>query len=154
MPPKAITLFMWGFQPHFRRSVEWELKGSLRKLGVHVEPMVVLIGLLKMDGSGHPVCIEPEDGPMAPADFGGVHARATQLYEEGPDSRMSFSNARMHEKKHREFRHRAYGSAIREVLEAKLGPGRRFFVGLPTVVDQHLVFTTVGIPQRDLDDTP
>jgi hypothetical protein len=40
------------------------------------------------------------------------------------------------------------------VLEAKLGPGLRFFVGLPALVDQHLVFTAVALPTWVLDDTP
>ena len=50
--------------------------------------------------------------------------------------------------------HRAYGTAISEVLEATLGPGLRFFVGLPTPVDQHMVFTAIGLPEWVLDDTP
>jgi hypothetical protein len=40
------------------------------------------------------------------------------------------------------------------VLEARLGPGLRFFVGLPAPVDQYTVFTAVGLPERVLDDTP
>jgi hypothetical protein len=47
--------------------------------------------------------------------------------------------------------HRASGSAIGEVLETRLGPGLRFFVGLPTPVVQHMVFTAVGLPERVLD---
>ena len=39
---------------------------------------------------------------------------------------------------------RAYGTAIGEVLEARLGPGLRFFVALPTPVEQHIVFTAIG----------
>lgn len=50
--------------------------------------------------------------------------------------------------------HRAYGTAIGEVLEARLGPGLRFFVALPTPVEQHDVFTAVGLPEWILDDTP
>lgn len=72
-----IELFMWGFQRPFRSAVEKALRKSLEVLGVTVEPTVFLIGLLKEGGSGHPLCVEPEDGPTVPADFDGLHDRAT-----------------------------------------------------------------------------
>ena len=57
-------------------------------LGVTVEPTVFLIGLLKEGGSGHPLCVEPEDGPIVPADFDGLHDRATELFDQDPDSKL------------------------------------------------------------------
>ncbi len=55
---------MWGFQSSFRRSVGTALQKWLEALGLTVEPTVCLIGLLKEGGSGHPLCVEPEDGPI------------------------------------------------------------------------------------------
>ena len=145
---------MWGFQRTFRSTVEIALQRSLEVLGVAVEPTVFLIGLLKEGGSGHPLCVEPEDGPIVPADFDGLHDRATELFDQDPDSKLWISTAWIHERRQQETRHRAYGTAIGEVLEARLGPGLRFFVALPTPVDQYMVFTAVGLPERVLDDTP
>lgn len=138
----------------FRSVVEIALQKSLEVLGVTVEPTVFLIGLLKEGGSGYPLCVEPEDGPIVPADFDGLHDRATELYHQDPDSQLRISTAWIHDRRQQETRDRAYGTAISEVLEARLGPGLRFFVGLPVPVDQHLVFTAVGLPEWVLDDTP
>ncbi|WP_020103943.1 hypothetical protein [Mycobacterium sp. 360MFTsu5.1] len=152
MPGNTITLFMWGFQRSFRHDVETDLERSLEAIGIPVKPTVFLIGLSAEGGSGHPLCIEPEDGPIVVADFEGLHERADTLYNEDPNSQMRFSDQRSHERKHQEFRDRAYGIAIGEVLQTKLGLS--FFVGLPTLVDEHFVFTAVGLPQRILDDAP
>ena len=145
---------MWAFQSPFRRPVEMALQGSLEVLGVTVEPTVFLIGLLREGGSRHPLCVEPEDGPIVPADFEGLRDRATELYHQDPDSKLIISTPWIHEKGQQQTRHRAYGTAISEVLQARLGPGLRFFAGLPTPVDQHLVFTAVGLPEWIFDDTP
>ena len=145
---------MWGFQRTFRSAVEIALQRSLEVLGVAVEPTVFLIGLLKEGGSGHPLCVEPEDGPIIPADLDGLHDSATEHFDQDPDSKLWISAAWIRERRQQQTMHRAYGTAIGEVLEAKLGPGLRFFVGLPAPVDQYTVFTAVGLPERVLDDTP
>ena len=150
----TIELFMWGFQRTFRSAVDIALQKSLKVLGVTVEPTVFLIGLLREGGSGHPLCVEPEDGPIVPADFDGLRERATELFAQDPDSKLWISTAWIRERRQQQARQRACGAAIGEVLEARFGPGLRFFVGLPVPVDQHMVFTAVGLPQRVLDDAP
>jgi hypothetical protein len=150
----TITLFMWGFQRQFRSAVERAFQKSLDVLGVTAEPTVFLIGRLREGGSGHPLCVEPEDGPIVPADFDGVRDRATELFDRDPDSKLRISAAWIHERRQQEIMDRAYGTAIGEVLEAKLGSGLRFFVALATPVDQHDVFTALGLPEWVLDDTP
>jgi hypothetical protein len=150
----TIEQFMWDFQGPFRSSVEIALQRSLEVLGVTVEPTVFLIGLLREGRSGHPLCVEPPDGPVVPANFHGLHDRASELYRQDPDSDLEISAAWFQERRQQEIRHRAYGTAINEKLDAKLGPGLRFFVGVPAPVDQYLVFTAVGLPRWVLDDTP
>ena len=145
---------MWGFQSSFRRGVEVAAQRSLEVLGVTVEPTVFLIGLLRDGGSGHPLCVEPEDGPIVPGDFRDLSGRAAELYDKDPDSKLFISAAWIHEKRQRETHERAYGTAIGEVLQARLGPDLRFFVGLPTPVEQHMVFTVIGLPEWVLDETP
>jgi hypothetical protein len=152
---KSIEQFMWGFQPHFRMSVESAVGLGLRALGDETaEPVVFLVGILADDDSDHhhPICIEPEDGPLVPADFGGVGDRAATLYRDSPDSRMRFSNARLDVLKHQEFRDRAHASAIGEVLNTKLP--QQFLISLPTRVGQYRVFTAVGLPARILETAP
>lgn len=136
---------MWGFQSSFRKGVEAALQKSLEVLGLRVEPTVFLIGLSREDGSGYPLCVEPEDGPIVPGDFDGLRDRATDLCHQDPDSKLSITAAWIHEKRQQETMDRAFGTAISEVLEGRLGPGLRFFVALPTPVDQHIVFTAIGL---------
>jgi sensor domain DACNG-containing protein/sensor domain DACNH-containing protein len=145
---------MWGFQRTFRSAVEIALRRSLEMLGAAVEPTVFLIGLLKEGGSGHPLCVEPEDGPIVPTDFDRLDDRATELFDQDPESKVLISAAWIREKRQQQTIDRAYGTAIGEVLETRLGPGLRFFVALPVPVDQHMVFTAVGLPELVFDDTP
>jgi hypothetical protein len=143
----TIEQFMWGFQRIFRHLVEMRLKTSLEMLGVSVEPTVFLVGLLKEGGAGHPLCVEPEDGPIVPANFDRLDDRASELYDQDPESKMLITASWIHERRQQEVKNRATGTAIVEVLEARLGPGLRFFAALPTLVDQHMVFTVVGFPE-------
>ena len=146
-------MFIWDFQSSFRRSVETALHESLEALGVTVEPTVFLIGLLREGRSGPRLCVEPQDGPIVAGDFAGLHDRAAELYHQNVDSQLTFAAERLQEKRKQAGMERAYGTAISEVLEATLGPGMRFFVGLPTPVDQHSVFVATGLPEWVLDDT-
>jgi len=86
------------------------LQKSLEVLGVTVEPTVFLIGRLREGGSGYPLCVEPEDGPFVPADFDGLRNRATELYHQDPDSKLSISAAWIREKRQQATMHRAYGT--------------------------------------------
>ena len=62
----TIKLFMWGYQPHYRVSLEIATERVFEELGVEVHPRVLLVGALdtrKQDRRDrNPVCIEPEDG--------------------------------------------------------------------------------------------
>ena len=152
---EVIKSFMWGFQGSFRRGVEIDLKTSLEALGVKsVEPAAFLIGVRRDGGCGDPLCIEPENGPIVPAHFEGLHHKANELYEQEPDKDIAFSNAPdwIRERKEQQFRGRAYGKAISEVLEEALG--LRFFAGLPAPVNDYDVYTVVGLPAWILDDAP
>ncbi len=119
-----------------------------------VEPTVFLVGLSSESGSGRRVCVEPQDGPIVPGDFDGLHDSAGEFSNDDPDRKLVIPARWIHEKGQQETRDRAYGSAIGEVLQSRLGPGLRFLVGLPAPVDQYLVFTAIGLPAWVLDDAP
>ncbi|OYN76231.1 diadenylate cyclase [Mycolicibacterium sphagni] len=152
MTKRQIELFMWGFQNSFQGAVESKVHQALQVLGLTVEPTVFLVGLLSEGGTRHPLCVQPENGPVAPADFDALEGRAAELLADDLDSSADFGAAWITERKHRAARHRAYQGAISEVLEAKLG--LRFSTGSPVNVDQHLVFTAVGLPATTFDDAP
>jgi hypothetical protein len=143
---------MWGFQHFFRGGLQSAVEQVLRAIGIETEPTVLLVGVLAPGGSRHPLCIEPENGAIVPSDFGDLPERAAELYRQSPESQIRFSDSRSHDRKHQEFRQRAYATAIKEVLEKKLA--LRFFVADPTLVDQHFVYTAIGLPARILDSSP
>jgi hypothetical protein len=58
---KLIRLFMWSYQPHFASALRHLAEDVFKELGVSLKPDVLLVGVLKPDTKGHPVCVEPED---------------------------------------------------------------------------------------------
>jgi hypothetical protein len=150
--PEYINCFMWGFQPHFRSQVEWTFQRAISELGREVEPEVFLIGFLLEGRKGNAICVEPEDGPIDPSELAGVAARAEALYDEDPESKIWHSDARTHDLYHSGLRDRARSTAIREVLEAKLG--LHFVVAAPTTVADYRVFTCVGMPVEAVETYP
>lgn len=146
---------MWAFQRNFRTSVEIDLRRSLEALGIKsVAPAVFLIGLAQSDSAAHPLCIEPEDGPLVPTDFGDLHERADSFYDQATQTDVRLTNAPdwIRERREQETRGRAYGRAIREALEAKLG--LRFFVSLPALRDGYLIYVAVGLPDAMVNEAP
>lgn len=150
--PEFINCFMWGFQPHFRTQVEWTFQRAIGELGREVDPEVFLIGFLLERRKGNAICVEPEDGPIDPSELVGVAARADAIYDEDPESKMRHSDARTHDLYHGGLRDRARSTAIREVLEAKLG--LHFVVAAPSTVADFRVFTCVGLPVEAVDTYP
>jgi hypothetical protein len=149
---KPIELFMWGFQPHFRINIESSIERGLRDLGLDVEAKVFLVGLLQEEGKGHPLCIEPEDDVVRPADFAGLQERARKGFEADPETAIFHSDRRTHELRQKALLNAATGNAICEVLEAKTGLA--FFNAMPARVESYSVYTAIGLPQAGLATVP
>lgn len=72
---------MWGYQPHFRHSVEYLAKEVLRSLGVGVDTTALLVGARKPESSDrNPICVEPEDGKWPLALFDGLLEAVEEIY--------------------------------------------------------------------------
>lgn len=124
------------------------------ELGQPCSSTAYLVGLLQPGGDRHPLCVEPEDGTLAPVDFDAVEARAQEIYGEDPESSMYHSHPRVHKRRHRRARERAMGRAINEVIERHAGGAVTCFAGLPTPVEQHLVYPIVAIPADNVEQWP
>jgi hypothetical protein len=111
----VIDQFMWQWQQHFRISAEVLAEMSMEKIGARLDPQVILIGLARETEARHPICIEPETGPLRPQHLSDIEARAADPYKENPDSRIWHSNARVHEQRHGHLR-RAMVEAIAEAI--------------------------------------
>ena len=62
MKRHTIDLFMWGYQTHYRSTLEYHAREVFKQLGVEVSPKVLLVGALDPENNNpNPVCIEPEN---------------------------------------------------------------------------------------------
>lgn len=113
--PRAIRLFMWGYQEHLCRSVRLFSKSLLQKLGEKVEPEVFLVGVRRADGSGvHPVCIEPEDDRWLLGDFADLPEAADAAFEKSDDRFLIFGDSRYMDAWPDQFRRNLIGDLVRE----------------------------------------
>lgn len=146
----TINLFMWGYQAHFRLSVRSTVEAALEELGCPTEADVFLIGSLQESHTGHPLCIEPERGPLVPADLEHIPTRAD--LSEDPERNIIHSHPIAAERHQRAISNSAWRRAIKEALEAKLE--KWFVVAAPTRVAAYDVFTAIGLARGLLEEVP
>lgn len=81
MTKKSISLFMWGYQEHFRLSVQYMTREVLKALGVSIDVTALLVGVRRPDHENrNDVCVEPEDGQWPLALFDGLLASVEDVY--------------------------------------------------------------------------
>lgn len=72
---------MWGYQEHFRLSVQYVAREVLKALGVSVDVTALLVGARRPDRENrNDVCVEPEDGQWPLALFDGLFASVEDVY--------------------------------------------------------------------------
>lgn len=155
MAHRTIDYYMWGFQPHFRSSLEHAVEKVLKGIGLQVEPEVFLVGFLAPGGNRHPICIEPETGRFRPDHLAGVFEQARIIFREDPETQIFNSDRRVHELRQRSLLDLARARATKEALEGAIaGADTVFFVGRSTRVEQHDVHTVIGLPQGAMNAQP
>src|SRR6266849_4354644 len=112
----TITLFMWGYQPHFRINLRIRAEKVLQAVAPTVEPEVFLVGI-RAPGcdAPNPVCVEPEGGDWDPALFFDCHSRAEKIYESHPDHRIFYGDEPSMRDKPENIRRKSALEAVREV---------------------------------------
>lgn len=115
----AINQFMWEWQPHFRISVQSTIERALELVDARLDPRVILVGFADDAATArHPICIEPEGGPLSPEHLHGVHDRAVEIFETDPDRLIIHSAPGLDDSRQRWLQRRARGTAIAEAVEA------------------------------------
>ena len=153
----SIDQFMWPFQRHFRRRVEYEFQRVLSQIGFQASKRakVLLIGLATEDDLRHEICIEPENGPLVVDDLRSIEERTEEIHGADPESGMSYSDARIGEYRRRGLFLRSRAQAIAEAIEASgKFEGLKFFVSNSAPVDGYDVHTCVGISSDELEFVP
>ena len=152
-----IEQFMWGFQPHFRMSVQLSIQRILSKIGLqpYSQAKVLLIGLATKADLVHQICIEPEKGPLVVSDFCSFERRTEEIYRADPSSQVSYSDPRIHALRRCGGFLQSRAHAIGEAIEATgKFDGLTFFVSGSAPVAGYDVHTCVGIPSEAIASAP
>ena len=145
----TITLFMWGYQPHFRAAIQIRANWMMERLGIAgVEPRVALVGVRKPGGlSPHPICIEPEDGDWPLAMFDGLMDEVEPAIINHPDQRMFYGDERAMREKPERIRRRVVTELVRRRFErSDQELGLRSFCSMATLIDDYYVVTVIQLP--------
>jgi hypothetical protein len=116
--PHTINLFMWGYQPHFRAQLEYRAKSVFKLLGAETEPRVLLVGARRSTPKpGHPVCVEPEDGPWPLALFEGLPEKIEEAIPGHPAQNMFYGDERAMREKPERIRQSTIANEVKRALD-------------------------------------
>lgn len=142
----VIDQFMWGYQQHFRLSVQRGIARALEAIGLPVEVRVVLVGFALSEEVRHAICVEPEEGVLHAAHLAEVGARTEALVLAHPESKMIYSHPRISRARHTSLFQRCRAQAIVEAIESSgVFAGLSFFASNATEVGGYDVHLCAGI---------
>ena len=151
----VIDQFMWSFQQHFRIGVQISVRSALEAIGFGVEPEVLLVGFAVDAGDLHPICVEPETGPLSSDQLTRVLSLAEELYRVHPDSRLHHSHPRAHELRQRSLRLHTRADALQQTISGSFAhPGLTFFASPGSTVGKYHIHNCIGVPSALLDELP
>jgi len=154
--PKTIDLFMWGYQEHFRISLEVRAKRMFDLLGADVEPTALLVGLRRPDaGPGHPACVEPEKGEWPIALFEELEASVVHALPNHPAQTIFYGDEPSNREKPALMR---LDTVSKEVLKRLADDdrrrGRRSFSSQAHPVGAYDVVCVLQVPERLFTEFP
>lgn len=145
---------MWGFQPHFRLSLQTSAEQLLDIVGFGAKPRALLVGFAATSTARWPICIEPENRDFQPEHLHGIPERAEMLYKQNPRSQMLYSDPRSSEIQHQNLRDGSRALALAEFLERADRDAMTYYVGSSTTVGDYDVHPVIGVPFAPLADVP
>ena len=127
-----IDQFMWTWQIHYRISIETLMTMALESvMASSLDPEIIMVGFTDVPGARHPICIEPESGPVQPSHLAELHELAGRLYDEDPDRQIFHSHPDVAAIRDAQLRGRTRGMAIAQLVEAS-----------GVMSDRHLLFSS------------
>lgn len=152
----AIDQFMWEWQPHFRISVQSTMERALELVDARLDPRVFLVGFADdPHAARHPICIEPENGPLSPEHLKGVRDRAVEIFDADPERLIINTDPGLDNSRRRWLQRRARGRAIAEAVEASgTMAGKRILMSAAGHVAGFEVHTGVAVDAERFDALP
>lgn len=157
MSDAALTHTMWGYQHHFRVSLDGATDRALDQIGAILSPDAFLVGFARDGAAEQAVSLEAKEQAVAfdAVDFADVALDAKRRYEDSFVHDLEFPSEEMHEARHELFRDNARARAVEAAMEhAEAGQGRAFFVGQSAPVGEYDVHPVVSVDRESLDALP
>jgi len=154
-----LTQTMWGYQHHFRISLDSASDRALDQIGAILAPEAFLVGFAHGGAdAGRAVCLEANENQLPPftaQDFVDVGLDAKRRYEDSAVHALEFPSEEMHRARHEHFRDTARARAVEAAMEAAdAGKGRVFFVGQSAPVGEYDVHPVIAVDRDSLDALP
>lgn len=142
---------MWGYQPHFRISLQHRIREVLRKLGAgeDVEAEVLLVGVrTQQSANRNLICIEPEDGKWPLFIFGQLLQAVESAYRNHPSLEIFYSDEQSMREKPEMIRRDAVSKAVGNALEEFDKKNEvESFCGEARIVGDYYVVPVIQIPE-------
>ncbi|MFI5706513.1 DNA integrity scanning protein DisA nucleotide-binding domain protein [Kribbella sp. NPDC051620] len=153
---RTIYQFMWGYQHHFRLSLEHTAQYALKRIGVDLKPVAMLVGFRATEESQRlPICVEPETGDVQPEHLTTVVADGQANYVASQEFRMFHSDPQLNEIRHAGYRDRSRADALGAALSmAPGGSDRVFFVGYSQRIEEHEVHPVLSVDKKEFESLP
>lgn len=150
MKQHTINLFMWGYQSHFRFSFEYLAKRVFHLIGADIEPNALLVGLRRAElSTGHPVCIDPEDGEWPLALFDRIAGDVNEAIPDHPMQRMYYGDEISMREKPDNIRRLTIAEQVQRRLDVDgRKQGRRTFCSMPYRVGDYDVVCALQVPEH------
>ena len=149
MKEKKITLFMWGYQPHYRFQLEYDINQVMKELGVpEAGAECLLVGAI-IPGKQNPnaVCVEPEDDKWSLDLFDGLLDQIEIEIKQHPMQRMFYGDEPSMRDKPENIRRDSVRKAVQKALEPYDScHSVRSFAGRPAPVEDYYVVPVLQLP--------
>lgn len=143
---------MWGYQPHYRRSIQYLARSVLKELGAgaDVDACVMLVGARQPGNiNPNPVCIEPEDGRWPLSIFENLLHSIESIYIDHPSQGIFFGDERSMQEKPEMIRRDSVSTAVSRALEGfDSENGLISFCGNAHLVDDYYVTPVIQVPEK------
>lgn len=151
MEGNVIDLFMWGYQQHFRISIEETAKSLFELVDKRLSPKLFLLGIqVDEQENRHPICLEPEDCGFDVKCFSDISNLAKELEKVDEETKTFHSHPIAQKTHEKRISTRAYIDAISKILKRDDLCGKyERYISSPTYIDGYLVFVILEL-QKDI----
>ena len=153
---RVIHLFMWGYQPHFRKNLELRAEEVFAELGVNLKPEVLLVGALRQgQKDDNAICVEPEDGKWSLSLFGNLIELIQETVNTHPLQKVIYGDEPSMRDKPENIRRDSVTSAVRQSLGV-YDRDRKVvsFCGVARPVEKFYVVPVIQIPESLFEKFP